>query len=188
MPTAYTPVDATPDPDRRDPAASPARRSTSARPRRSARGSATAATSRCASAAATTIITSSTGQPARCGRCCRLEDPGSGRVMEMSATAPGVQFYSGNFLDGTVTGKNGPGLPPGRRARLRAAGLSGLAQPSRFPERPARSRARPTSTRWCCASRSRRPNDGRQGYRGQGPASRARCARANGSTTRPMRT
>jgi aldose 1-epimerase len=36
-----------------------------------------------------------------------LEDPGSGRVMEVLSNQPGIQFYSGNFLDGTVTGKNG---------------------------------------------------------------------------------
>jgi aldose 1-epimerase len=36
-----------------------------------------------------------------------LEDPVSGRVLEVSTTAPGLQFYSGNFLDGTVTGKGG---------------------------------------------------------------------------------
>jgi aldose 1-epimerase len=37
----------------------------------------------------------------------RMEDPGSGRVMEVHSNQPGVQFYSGNFLDGTVTGKDG---------------------------------------------------------------------------------
>lgn len=37
----------------------------------------------------------------------RLEDPASGRVMELLTTQPGVQFYSGNFLDGTVVGKRG---------------------------------------------------------------------------------
>jgi aldose 1-epimerase len=37
----------------------------------------------------------------------RLEHPGSGRVMELLTTAPGVQFYSGNFLDGTSVGKSG---------------------------------------------------------------------------------
>lgn len=37
----------------------------------------------------------------------RLEDPGSGRVMEVLSNQPGVQFYAGNFLDGTVTGKQG---------------------------------------------------------------------------------
>ncbi len=37
----------------------------------------------------------------------RAEDPGSGRVLEVLTTQPGVQFYTGNFLDGTVTGKGG---------------------------------------------------------------------------------
>lgn len=36
-----------------------------------------------------------------------LRDPDSGRVMEVWTTEPGVQFYSGNFLDGTITGKGG---------------------------------------------------------------------------------
>mgnify|MGYP000678184611 CR=1 FL=1 len=35
----------------------------------------------------------------------RLHDPHSGRSLELLTTAPAVQFYSGNFLDGTVTGK-----------------------------------------------------------------------------------
>ena len=37
----------------------------------------------------------------------RVEDPKSGRVMEISTDQPGVQFYSGNFLDGTAVGKSG---------------------------------------------------------------------------------
>lgn len=37
----------------------------------------------------------------------RVHEPGSGRVMEVYTTEPGVQFYSGNFLDGTLTGKKG---------------------------------------------------------------------------------
>ncbi len=37
----------------------------------------------------------------------RVEGPKSGRVMEMFTTEPGVQFYTGNFLDGTVKGKGG---------------------------------------------------------------------------------
>ena len=37
-----------------------------------------------------------------------LYHPASGRFMEVSTTQPGVQFYTGNFLDGTLTGgKNG---------------------------------------------------------------------------------
>lgn len=37
----------------------------------------------------------------------RLHDPNSGRVMELFTTQPGVQFYSGNFLDGSLAGKGG---------------------------------------------------------------------------------
>ncbi len=37
----------------------------------------------------------------------RLKDPRSGRVMEVHTNQPGIQFYGGNFLDGTVTGKGG---------------------------------------------------------------------------------
>lgn len=42
------------------------------------------------------------------GLAARLADPTSGRVMEITTTEPGIQFYSGNFLDGTITGKGGP--------------------------------------------------------------------------------
>ncbi len=37
----------------------------------------------------------------------RVAEPGSGRVLEVETTEPGLQFYSGNFLDGTITGKGG---------------------------------------------------------------------------------
>jgi aldose 1-epimerase len=37
----------------------------------------------------------------------RVVDPVSGRTLDIQTTEPGVQFYSGNFLDGTVTGKGG---------------------------------------------------------------------------------
>jgi aldose 1-epimerase len=37
----------------------------------------------------------------------RLREPVSGRVMEVLTTQPGMQFYSGNFLDGTLIGKGG---------------------------------------------------------------------------------
>ncbi len=37
----------------------------------------------------------------------RLRDPKSGRVMTIEADQPGIQFYSGNFLDGTTIGKGG---------------------------------------------------------------------------------
>ena len=38
-------------------------------------------------------------------------DPQSGRVMEVETTEPGVQFYTGNFLDGTIHGKGGKVYP-----------------------------------------------------------------------------
>lgn len=41
------------------------------------------------------------------GLMARVHEPGTGRVMEVLSTEPGLQFYSGNFLDGTITGKDG---------------------------------------------------------------------------------
>lgn len=37
----------------------------------------------------------------------KVFEPDSGRKMEVYTTEPGLQFYSGNFLDGTLKGKNG---------------------------------------------------------------------------------
>ena len=37
----------------------------------------------------------------------RVRDPKSGRVLEVRTTEPGIQFYSGNFLDGSNVGKGG---------------------------------------------------------------------------------
>lgn len=56
-----------------------------------------------------------------------LYDPGSGRLMEMYSTEPGVQFYSGNFLDGSLKGKNG-------RTYVKHGGLCLEAQ--HFPDSP----------------------------------------------------
>jgi aldose 1-epimerase len=36
-----------------------------------------------------------------------VHEPGSGRVLEVWTSEPGVQFYTGNFLDGSIHGKNG---------------------------------------------------------------------------------
>tara|TARA_R110002096_G_scaffold20971_3_gene68470 strand:+ start:4738 stop:5916 length:1179 start_codon:yes stop_codon:yes gene_type:complete len=40
-------------------------------------------------------------------KAARLKDPETGRVMEISTNQPAVQFYGGNFLDGTAAGKGG---------------------------------------------------------------------------------
>jgi aldose 1-epimerase len=39
--------------------------------------------------------------------CARVYEPTSGRVMEVYTTEPGVQLYTGNWLNGSVTGKGG---------------------------------------------------------------------------------
>jgi aldose 1-epimerase len=57
----------------------------------------------------------------------RVYEPDTGRVLEVLSTQPGVQFYSGNFLDGTITGKGG-------RVYERRAGL--CLEPQHFPDSP----------------------------------------------------
>lgn len=43
----------------------------------------------------------------RLALAARVNEPGSGRIMEVLTTEPGLQFYSGNFLDGSIIGKGG---------------------------------------------------------------------------------
>ena len=57
----------------------------------------------------------------------RLTDPKSGRTMEIRTTEPGLQFYSGNFLDGTIKGKQGHVY--GRRSAL-------CLETQHFPDSP----------------------------------------------------
>jgi aldose 1-epimerase len=57
----------------------------------------------------------------------RLEDPKSGRVLEVLSTEPGVQFYTGNFLDGTFVGKSG---------HLYRMGDGIALEPQKFPDAP----------------------------------------------------
>ena len=45
--------------------------------------------------------------PGAYGKIARVEEPTSGRVMEVFTTEPGVQFYTGNNLDGHLVGKYG---------------------------------------------------------------------------------
>ena len=37
----------------------------------------------------------------------RVTEPSTGRVLDVSTTEPGMQFYTGNFLDGRIIGKSG---------------------------------------------------------------------------------
>ncbi|WP_242127062.1 aldose epimerase family protein [Sphingobium sp. Sx8-8] len=57
----------------------------------------------------------------------RLEDPASGRVLDVLTTEPGVQFYTGNFLDGTLVGKQG---------HLYRMGDGIALEPQKFPNAP----------------------------------------------------
>ncbi|EDY81039.1 Aldose 1-epimerase subfamily [Verrucomicrobiia bacterium DG1235] len=54
-----------------------------------------------------------------------VSEPESGRVLEVLTTEPGLQFYSGNFLDGTFIGKSGRGYP--RRSAF-------CLEPQRYPD------------------------------------------------------
>jgi aldose 1-epimerase len=47
------------------------------------------------------------GSPGMLRHAARVEEPKSGRTLDVSTTEPGVQFYTGNFLDGKLTGKSG---------------------------------------------------------------------------------
>ena len=46
-------------------------------------------------------------RPGILSHAARLVDPVSGRAIDVSTTEPGIQFYAGNFLDGTIKGKGG---------------------------------------------------------------------------------
>jgi aldose 1-epimerase len=54
-------------------------------------------------------------------------EPQSGRVMEVLTTEPATQFYSGNYLDGSIQGKKG--VSYGKRQGL-------CLEPQRFPDSP----------------------------------------------------
>jgi aldose 1-epimerase len=60
-------------------------------------------------------------------RAARLRDPQSGRAIEIWTTEPGLQFYSGNKLDGSMIGKGG--LPYGKHAGL-------CLETQHFPDSP----------------------------------------------------
>lgn len=56
-----------------------------------------------------------------------VRDPASGRILSVYSDQPGVQFYSGNFLDGTLTGKSGKTYPQYSAFCL---------EPQHFPDSP----------------------------------------------------
>ena len=67
------------------------------------------------------------GRPGTLRLAARVEDPRSGRILEVYTTAPGVQFYSGNFLSGAFVGKQGIAYRQGDAVVL---------EPQDFPDAP----------------------------------------------------
>lgn len=63
----------------------------------------------------------------RLSLAARVHEPESGRVMEVLTSEPGLQFYSGNFLNGNDLGKDGAAYP------YRSAFC---LEPQRFPDSP----------------------------------------------------
>ena len=59
----------------------------------------------------------------------RVEDPVSGRSFELLSNQPGLQFYSGNFLDATTVGK---------ARQLYRMGDTIVLEPQIFPDTPNR--------------------------------------------------
>jgi aldose 1-epimerase len=59
----------------------------------------------------------------------RVVDPRSGRILELASSQPGLQFYSGNFLDGTLVGPSG---------RIYRQGDAFVLEPQIFPDTPNR--------------------------------------------------
>ncbi|NOW48359.1 aldose 1-epimerase [Novosphingobium sp. SG751A] len=57
----------------------------------------------------------------------RITDPASGRTMEVWSDQPGLQFYTGNFLEGTIQGKGG---------KLYRQGDAFCVEPQLFPDTP----------------------------------------------------
>jgi len=63
----------------------------------------------------------------RLALAAKVYEPSSGRTLEVLTTEPGMQFYSGNFLDGTIKGKGGKAYP------FRSAFC---LEPQHFPDSP----------------------------------------------------
>jgi len=63
----------------------------------------------------------------------RLHHPTSGRTMEISTTAPGLQVYTGNFLDGSIRGKGGATYHKYGGICLETQGLPNAVNTPSFP-------------------------------------------------------
>ncbi len=75
-----------------------------------------------------------------------LRDPRSGRTLRIATDQPGLQFYSGNFLDGTLVGTGGHTYRQATRWRWRPS-TSRTRRTTRSSPRPCCGRGRPTGRR-----------------------------------------
>ncbi|HUQ48070.1 MAG TPA: aldose epimerase family protein [Gemmatimonadaceae bacterium] len=53
------------------------------------------------------VLSRGDAPPGAMFHAARVRDPSTGRTLDIITTEPGLQFYSGNFLDGSITGKAG---------------------------------------------------------------------------------
>jgi aldose 1-epimerase len=74
-------------------------------------------------------------RPGHLGLIAKIKEPKSGRVMEVISTEPGVQFYSGNFLNSTLVGKGG---------KIYGFRTGFCFEPQHFPDSPNRRNFPPT--------------------------------------------
>jgi aldose 1-epimerase len=85
------------------------------------------------------------GEPGALRPAARLADPASGRVLEVRTTEPGMQLYTGNFLDGV----------PGKRGRRYGPRAGVCLETQHFPDSPNQPRFPSTLLRPGEAYRSR---------------------------------
>lgn len=69
------------------------------------------------------------GRTGELRRAARVSEPGRGRVLEVYTTQPAIQFYSGNFLSGSILGKGG-------KPYVKRSGF--CLEPQHYPDSPHR--------------------------------------------------
>jgi aldose 1-epimerase len=90
------------------------------------------------------VLDSATGPGLRLA--AQLEEPHSGRALQVLTDQPGLQFYSGNFLDGTLAGANGEAVRQGDGLCLETQHFPDSPNQSAFPSTVLRPGERYAST------------------------------------------
>lgn len=65
--------------------------------------------------------------------CCKMSSPKTGRVMSVTTTEPGCQFYGAGWMDGTTKGKNGVIYPKHGGFCLETQGFPDAINQAKFP-------------------------------------------------------